>query len=42
PESAFISPRLEVHEGLDARRGVAIFGAGVLGGVLAAARLRRK
>ncbi len=42
PTGAVITPRLEVHEGLDARRGAAILGAGLVGGLLAGLRFRRK
>ncbi|MEE2034162.1 inner membrane protein YhjD [Rhodococcus chondri] len=42
PDSAVITPRLEVHEGPGMRRGLALLGAGVVGGVLAGLRLRRR
>lgn len=42
PGRAVITPRLEVHEGLDARRGAALVGAGLLGGLLAGMKFRRR
>lgn len=42
PESAVITPRLEVREGPGVGKGLALLGAGVVGGALAGARLRRK
>ncbi|AYA27233.1 membrane protein [Rhodococcus rhodochrous J3] len=42
PTGAVITPRLEVHEGFDARRGAVLLGAGLLGGLLAGLRFRRK
>lgn len=42
PDSAVIAPRLEVHEGPGMRRGLALLGAGVVGGVFAGLRLRRR
>lgn len=42
PGGAVITPRLEVHEGLDARRGAALVGAGLVGGLLAGLKFRRR
>ncbi|MEU5842904.1 inner membrane protein YhjD [Rhodococcus sp. NPDC047139] len=42
PAGAVITPRLEVHEGIGARRGIALLAAGLLGGLLAGIGMRRK
>jgi len=42
PQAAVITPRLVVKEGIDARRGLALLGAGLVSGLLAGARFRRR
>lgn len=42
PDSAVITPRVEVRSGAGVRGGLALLGAGVVGGVLAGTRLGRK